>query len=223
MQNGKEMKVNSIFTSIDGEINAWYQGRISTFVRLQGCNLRCEYCDTLYAQTYNPLVYNPSPHQIFDMLEKQGCKNVTITGGEPLLQKSELKILLDLLVQARYEVSVETNGTIAPITGYDPVVSYVVDYKCPSAGKEAVNAMEDNLFLDLTAFDFIKFVIGNELDYEFAKLKFSQLSSEGCEAVFAMSLHGKEVMHKDLVDWLIRDRLYDVVLNVQIHKLIGVQ
>jgi len=217
------MKVNSIFTSIDGEINAWYQGRISTFVRLQGCNLRCEYCDTLYAQDYSPFVYTPTPYQVFDILEKTGCKNVTITGGEPLLQKSELKILLDLLVENRYQISVETNGTISPIKGYEPVVSYVVDYKCPSAGKQAISAMDDSLFLDLTAFDFIKFVIGNELDYEFAKMKFLQLLSKDCEAVFAMSLHGKEVMHKDLVNWLIRDRLFDVAVNVQIHKLIGVQ
>ena len=103
------MKIRSIFTSVDGEINDFHQGRLSVFVRLAGCNLNCSYCDTKYAQSIKAGT-EKSISEIVSNVCKFNLDKVTITGGEPLLQADEVKILIKELSTKGKKITIETNG-----------------------------------------------------------------------------------------------------------------
>ena len=102
------MRVTEIFYSIQGEVSGI--GEPTIFVRLQGCNLKCEWCDSKYSWV--------SPYQVLtvqdviNQIKEYKCKNIVITGGEPLLQQDELISLLGHLYD--YQITIETNGTIKP-------------------------------------------------------------------------------------------------------------
>jgi 7-carboxy-7-deazaguanine synthase len=148
------MKVVEIFHSIDGEgIRA---GELATFVRLAGCNLRCSYCDTAYAQE-NWQGATMGVEEICACVDSIGCKNVTLTGGEPLLW-AEAKTLIWGLSMRGYSVNVETNGSF-DITDLVtlPNVIVTMDYKCPSSGVE--NAMRLENLGKLREQDVLKFVV----------------------------------------------------------------
>ena len=361
------MKVYEIFRSIDGEVNACHQGRISTFVRFAGCNLRCSYCfaslpgeielkvitakkrfkplaavkpgDSLvtlhpwsrklvttkvkcasireastvetvsagifkflatpdhrvYTQRglvricdlkssdklvysshevsygkkvdrdltflpvkhfrlkYNDLtrstrVFNiqcePYPtfllngfwvhncdieeaqrvdgatdmtiDEIVEEIKELGCRKVTLTGGEPLLQKDFFDLTKRLSME-RYDVSVETNGTL-PLVGFG-VKSWVVDFKLPSSGEyEKVNR---KIFKSLRPCDFVKFVVNDKLDFEYALHEAHSLRTSGCRAQFAFSPVYDVLDPRELYSWLVEHNFFDAILNVQIHKMIG--
>ena len=107
------MFVADIFESFHGEVNGHHQGRLVTFIRLSGCNLRCPYCDTkeTWDQLYGECL---SPLQILDRVKKFGNSHICLTGGEPLIgDKSVLVDLLHILSENGFKISVETNGTIS--------------------------------------------------------------------------------------------------------------
>ncbi len=118
-----------------------------------------------------------------------------------------------------YGVTVETNGSykIPDL----PFVRWIVDYKCPSAGEEAVKAMNINNFMALSNNDFVKFVIGDKADYEFAKSKLFLLENKGCRATFAIGIHSTKISYNNLIHWLKDDKLYRVIINAQLHKLLN--
>ena len=118
------MNVIEIFSSIEGE--GTRAGELCTFIRLAECNLRCSYCDTEYSFTGGKEM---SVEEIMQVVDGYGNYNVTITGGEPLLQ--DLTELLN--VMNKYFVNIETNGSINPVVSYGnyPNVIFTVDYKCP--------------------------------------------------------------------------------------------
>ena len=209
------MKILSIFNSIDGEVNKYYQGCFSTFIRFSGCNLFCDYCDTKRSWGSDAGI-EMTPKQIFDEVEKIGCKKVTITGGEPLLQdRVELLSLLHLLDISSYEISIETNGTI-PITGWGwPVGSWIVDYKSSSVGHPFERKCD---YKKLSQNDWVKFVIGSREEYEeiLPMLK----ESEKWEANIAVSSMYKILDPAELVEWLQKDKLFYCVVNLQLHKYI---
>lgn len=212
------MKVYSIFVSIDGEINKFYQGCFSTFVRLSGCNIQCVYCDTRYALLPSS-GRDMSVNQLIQRVGELGCKKVTITGGEPLLQKDELEQFCIELHRLGYNISIETNGTIIPPQDWH--VNWVVDYKLPSSGEFA--RMRDACFIDLDGDDFVKFVVGGDLDYELAIDVMRRFQNKGCKAKFAFSpLHGR-LAPAVLTGWMIKDRLFGCLLNVQLHKYIDLK
>lgn len=104
------IKVNEIFTSIDGEgIRSGYP---VTFIRLFDCNLRCSYCDTMYAVEGNDY-RNMSISDIISMVNQLGYRRITLTGGEPLLHKEEVYPLLEELITLGYEINIETNGAVS--------------------------------------------------------------------------------------------------------------
>ena len=145
------MVVNEIFNSIDGE--GLRPGELATFIRLAGCNLRCSYCDTLYA--LNP--ENGSVmtvEQIMQEIEKYRCKNITLTGGEPLIHK-DCDSLINELVNNNYNVNIETNGAV-DISDYINKCLITMDYKLPSSNMEGFMIL-DNLE-KLTENDALKFV-----------------------------------------------------------------
>jgi len=217
------MKIYEIFQSIDGEVNAFHQGCITTFIRLAGCCLNCTYCDTQYAMDPDSGT-EMSINEIVNKVRELGGTKVTITGGEPLMQAEELSKLTKKLWHLRFKISVETNGTLP--MNLPGVGSWVADFKLPSSGN--YDKMDYDLFRHLVKLDYIKFVIMDENDYLTAIREKNYLQSIGCHANFAFSpMFGpqstpiNEIKHK-LVEWLIRDKVFDAIVNVQIHKLLGV-
>lgn len=150
------MRVNEIFYSIDGEgITA---GAPSVFIRLAGCNLKCSYCDTSYALSFSD-GEEKTISEIIEEIKKYNCKNITLTGGEPLIHK-DIDKLICKLVSSDYKVNIETNGSI-DIKPYllDNVV-ITMDWKTPTS-KEEKRMRYDNL-LTLRQGDVLKIVMSDE-------------------------------------------------------------
>jgi len=208
------MKINEIFLSIDGEVNSFGgQGIWSTFIRFQGCNLNCSYCDTLQAQ--NPAKgYEMSIDEIVRQADNIGCRKVTITGGEPFFQSEDLYHLEEELINRRYKISIETNGSYHLWGCKSPVI---MDYKLPSSGQE--DKMDLSNFFVLRSIDYIKFVIGSKEDYDRAR----EILSRAAKAKLAFSPDLNILSANTLMDWMKKDKLFNVQLNVQLHKLMQVK
>lgn len=203
----QRLKLTEIFLSLQGEARG--VGLATVFVRLTGCPLRCQYCDTAYA------FYGGQWAGIDDIVEQvrnYGVSNVCVTGGEPLAQKRCVQ-LLDKLLDAGLNVSLETSGAI-DISSVDPRVSRVVDIKTPDSGECAQNLWTN---LDqLTPNDQLKFVICSESDYQWAKAKLFEFSLHGrCEVLFSPSY--SQIAPRQLAEWIIADRL-PVRFQMQLHK-----
>ncbi len=205
-----QLRITEIFHSLQGE--AATVGLPTAFVRLTGCPLRCQYCDTEYAFSGGELI------ELEEILRQVGTKKVryvTVTGGEPLAQPDCLG-LLQRLCDADYRVSLETSGAI-DTSGVDERVSVVLDLKTPGSGELSRN-LYDNIAL-LKPIDQVKFVICNREDYEWAKFKLDEylLRDRVSEVLFSAS-HG-ELESVVLAQWILDDGL-DVRLQVQLHKLL---
>ena len=203
------LKLTEIFLSLQGE--ARDAGWPSVFVRLTGCPLRCQYCDTAYA------FHGGEWWEIDAILAevaRHGVRHVCVTGGEPLAQKRCIS-LLQRLCEAGYAVSLETSGAL-DIGEVDPRVSRIVDIKTPGSGEVARNRWE-NLPL-LTAHDQVKFVICSREDYEWARdiLAEHHLHAR-CDVLFSPSY--TQVDPRALADWIVADRL-PVRFQLQLHKLL---
>lgn len=210
------MKINiySIFLSIDGEVNKYHQGRMTVFVRLAGCNIKCLYCDTKYARTKE----SGNLMEVEEVIEKikvHGCKKITITGGEPLLQSIALGEMVKKLRDLDYKITIETNGTCpANIDG----ASYVMDWKLPSSGMERFMLFSNFLFLKKD--DFVKFVVCDEVDLAQAIKIMSFLKEYGVLATFAFSPVFGQFSPAELFEKLEEHKILDVVVNLQLHKYI---
>jgi 7-carboxy-7-deazaguanine synthase len=203
------MKVCEIFTSIQGE--STYAGMPCTFVRTTGCNLRCSYCDTVYAYEEGTEL---TEDEIVGRIREAGLETVEITGGEPLLQKGVMSLVRRLL-DSGYRVLIETNGS-QDIRGMDRRSVIVLDVKTPGSGVSGT-LLQSNLEF-LKDEDEVKFVITSKEDYEWAKnfvLKHSL--TEKCTVLFspAFGMLDPSALSK----WIMRDRL-NVRLNLQLHKYI---
>jgi 7-carboxy-7-deazaguanine synthase len=203
------LKITEVFLSLQGE--ARDAGWPTVFVRLTGCPLRCQYCDTTYS------FFGGEWRSIDDLLAEvaaHGVRHVCVTGGEPLSQKRCLDLLRRLCDQG-YVVSLETSGAI-DIADVDPRVSRVLDIKTPGSAEVARNRWE-NLPL-LTAHDQIKFVICAREDYEWSRevLREHRLH-ERCDVLFSPSKD--QVSARDLADWIVADRL-PVKFQMQLHKIL---
>lgn len=218
------MRIHSIFRSVDGEVNQWGQGTLTTFVRLQGCNLDCSYCDTKKSQNPNSGVEISIP-ELIEKVEKTGVgkHKLTITGGEPYLQKKELAEFFDQFFERNpfVEISIETNGTFKPCW-YS--VCHIIDYKLPSSGMEKYMYLDH--YKDLLEKDFVKFVIMNKSDFIAACAVMKDLKNDvriKCRARFAFSpVHGR-LDPGTLMSWMFDNKVYDAVLNVQLHKLLDLE
>lgn len=230
------MKVNEIFSSIEGEGKR--AGLPCVFIRLHGCNLNCSYCDTRYSCDGEEYEI----HSVEDILARVkeislGCRNVTVTGGEPLIHSGIAK-LLQALVDNGYHVNVETNGTeppapieikpsgwksvdlrhIVPEPDYDETcgsIFYTMDWKCKSSGME--DKMDIHNVNALTDKDVLKFVVGSEEDMNGALQVIEQMTSK--PQVFFSPVFGK-IEPVQIVDYLQKHRLYDCRVQLQLHKLI---
>jgi 7-carboxy-7-deazaguanine synthase len=203
------LKITEIFLSLQGE--ARDAGWPTVFVRLTGCPLRCQYCDTAYA------FFGGEWRDIDGILAEvasHGVRHVCVTGGEPLAQKRCLD-LLRRLCDAGYRVSLETSGAI-DVSDVDPRVSRVLDIKTPGSVEVERNRWE-NLPL-LSAHDQIKFVICSRDDYDWARgIVAEHRLSERCDVLFSPSK--SEISARDLADWIVQDRL-PVKFQMQLHKVL---
>ena len=203
------LKITEIFLSLQGESSL--VGWPTVFVRLTGCPLRCQYCDTAYAFYGGEW---KSLDAVLTEVSRHGVRHVCVTGGEPLAQKS-CPTLLERLCDAGYQVSLETSGAI-DIAPVDARVIRVVDIKTPGSREEARNRWE-NLAL-LTPRDEIKFVLCSREDYDWAKRIVEQYGlGARCTVLFSPS-HG-QLEPTALADWIVAERL-PVRMQLQLHKLL---
>ncbi len=214
------MKVVEKFISINGEGKR--AGELAVFVRFKGCNLRCSYCDTLWALEPNCPFSEETPEEITNYILKTKIKNVTLTGGEPLIQ-SEIKRLIELILSSNKEIrlEIETNGAV-PLKDFidnsSSRLSFTMDYKLPSSGFE--NFMNLVNFQYLTKNDSVKFVVGSMEDLFKAKQIIEQfdLITKGI-TIFFSPVFGKIELTK-IVDFIKENTLNDVKMQLQMHKYI---
>jgi len=203
------LKITEIFFSLQGETRT--VGLPTIFIRLTGCPLRCQYCDTAYAFSGGK---NISIDEILKTLLKYNTKYVTVTGGEPLAQK-ECLLLLTQLCDRGYWVSLETSGAISTVD-VDPRVVKIVDIKTPASLESSKNNFENIAYL--LPQDQIKFVICDRADYEWSKKIMDQFKLiEKCEVLFSPSY--QQLSYADLADWILKDQL-SVRFQIQLHKVI---
>lgn len=160
------MKINEIFYSIQGE--GVYAGVPTAFIRLQGCNLRCSYCDTKYAQDLTAGGKHMSAREIVSEVIRVAPEAgwVCITGGEPLLQAQEVRLLVEGLHKMDYKAEIETNGSYPRPVEWD-VDSWVPDIKCPCSG--VASAMRYNEQWLYGPNDQVKFVVATEEDLSYVE------------------------------------------------------
>ena len=204
------LRITEIFHSLQGESKT--VGIPTVFVRLTGCPLRCQYCDTAYAFDGGEVMQLDA---IKAVLEEYSCDYVTVTGGEPLAQPNCLS-LLEQLCDAGYNVSLETSGAM-PIEQVDKRVSIVMDLKTPASQEVEKNRYENIAFLKPS--DQVKFVICDEKDYLWSKAKLDQydLRAKVNEILFSPSF--EEIEPAQLAEWILRDKL-KIRMQMQLHKQI---
>src|SRR6201996_2408545 len=207
------LTINEIFYSIQGE--STFAGQPCVFVRLTGCDLRCTYCDTEYA------FYEGKRRSLDDSIAEvrtHPCKLVEVTGGEPLLQK-RVHTLMSRLADEGYTVLIETRGGHDISLG-DKRVHRIMDLKTPSSGEVARNRMENLPLLGVR--DEVKFVIGSEEDYAWAKAQVLAGIpgwADRVNAILFSPVFGK-MTPLDLATRIMADALPRVRMQIQMHKLI---
>ena len=203
------IKINEIFFSLQGESSRI--GLPTVFIRLTGCPMRCNYCDTAYAFNGGE---NLTIHAILAKVASYKTQYITVTGGEPLAQRECLD-LLTILCDSSYEVSLETGGALS-IKDVDPRVKVILDIKTPGSG-EVKNYHWPNLNY-LKAKDEIKLVITDHEDYLWAKNTIQEKNLLGnFDILFSPSF--EQVESQDLAEWILKDQL-PVRLQLQLHKIL---
>lgn len=204
------LRITEIFFSLQGETRTI--GVPTVFVRLTGCPLRCDYCDTEYAFHGGERMTLAA---ILEQVAQYRPRYVTVTGGEPLAQPNCWPLLV-ALCDSGYEVSLETSGAI-DMSGIDARVIKVMDLKTPASGELSRNRYE-NIDL-LLPHDQVKFVICDRQDYEWSRLQIDQwrLHERVSEVLFSPSFGQQNAT--ELAEWILRDNL-PVRFQLQLHKLL---
>ena len=203
------LRLTEIFHSLQGEADT--VGIPTVFVRLTGCPLRCQYCDTAYAFEGGEWWELAA---ILERVRELGARYVCVTGGEPLAQKGCLQ-LLRALADAGYRVSLETSGAM-PIEAVDARVIRVVDIKTPGSGEQHRNRYEQLALLRPE--EQIKFVLCDRADYEGSRETCERLAlAQRCGVLFSPS--HEQLPARQLADWILADRL-PVRFQLQLHKIL---
>ena len=204
------LRITEIFLSLQGEANT--VGYPTVFVRLTGCPLRCQYCDSAYAFSGGEI---ETLADIVDQVASYNVSRVTVTGGEPLAQLGVFA-LMTALVDRQFSVSLETSGAL-PVDRVDPRVIKVLDIKTPGSAEVHRN-LWDNI-AHLQPHDQIKFVVCSRGDYDWARIKCDQyqLFDRVADVLFSPS-HGA-LDPSELADWIVADRL-PARMQMQLHKLL---
>lgn len=209
------MKISEIFYSIEGE-GLWI-GKPEIFIRLSGCNLRCKWCDTAYSWKEGKEM---GIEEIMKKIIDYETEYVSITGGEPLLQRTELYELIKRLKSENYKVQINTNGTIYDGLIFELVDLISMDCKCPSSGmKSDIEVLKRTIryFGEKTQ---IKFVVSDLRDLGFAYKVIAELLevNDRFEIIFQLEWNSKKKW-KDIVESIKISSLRCRVLP-QIQKII---
>jgi 7-carboxy-7-deazaguanine synthase len=203
------LRITEIFYSLQGESNT--VGLPTVFIRLTGCPLRCVYCDTAYAFSGGKKI---EISEIIAQVEQYGTRYVTITGGEPLVQPACLELMTQLLDKG-YFVSLETSGAL-DMSLVDSRVVKVMDLKTPGSGELSKNLYQNIHHLNYK--DQVKFVIGNDEDYDWSKAAITEYELPGrCEILFSPVMGQQDPT--ELAEKILQDRL-PVRFQIQLHKLL---
>ncbi|MBR4786117.1 MAG: radical SAM protein [Fibrobacter sp.] len=217
------MKVSEIFKSIEGE--GLRTGLAAVFVRLHGCNLRCSYCDSMYAvegDDYKTMSVDEVIAAVESYRDGSSVNSVTLTGGEPLLHQ-DVDELLARLSKSGFLVNVETNGTV-PCKWQLPGLFYTMDWKCKSSGMSSKMKMEN--IETLGAQDALKFVVGSIEDLEEAESVVVRLSqskvANAMPHIFISPVFGT-LPYERIVEWMLGSRAMtenNARFQVQMHKIV---
>jgi len=185
------VKVSEIFYSIEGE--GIEIGRPQIFIRLAMCNLRCAWCDTKYSWNNGKEM---TVSEIINEIAKYPCKSVSITGGEPLLQREELFELIQWLKKLGYWIQINTNGTIYDEKIFELVDLVSMDCKCPSSGmKSDFDTLKKTKGLFASKSQF-KLIISDEEDYRFAKNVVRTLLQGASKVIFQPEWNSRKFAKK---------------------------
>jgi len=219
------MQISEIYKSLQGE--STYAGLACVFVRLTGCNLRCTWCDSEFS--FHGGRKMPLEEVLAEVARLSPTGGlVEITGGEPMLQEREVIPLMEQLLDADYQVLLETSGE-RPLARVPKQVVKIVDVKCPHSGEPNTFALEN--LEALRPHDELKFVLADRTDYEFARdFVLSHDLAERVNAIlfspaFEKSASGaRDTSHclldpQELAQWILADNV-PARLSLQIHKLI---
>lgn len=207
------MRVIEKFVSINGE--GVKSGELSVFIRFEGCNLRCSYCDTTYS-FINPIYEDLEVLDIVDYILSTKIKNVTLTGGEPLLQKDIYK-LLEEFSKYDLEVEIETNGSISIKDFNFNNVSFTLDYKTPSSKMEKFMNLDNYKYLKRK--DTIKFVCGSIDDLNTSKNIMDKYNLyDKCNLIISPIFNSLPL--ETYVSFMISNNMNNVRFGLQIHKII---
>lgn len=210
-------KVAEIFTSINGEgIKA---GQLAVFVRFAGCNMACNYCDTMWANEKDAEYELMTEEEIYKRIKQTGIRNVTITGGEPLYREGIKEFLTLLAGDESLEAEIETNGGV-DLTDFAGIVnrpSFTMDYKLPGSGMEKAMKLGNFDVLDMR--DTVKFVVSNEQDLIKTKELIEKYNlADRCNCIISPVFGRIEPV--EIVEFMQRNCMNKIRMQLQLHKII---
>lgn len=210
-------KVVEKFVSINGEAQA--AGELACFIRFAGCNLNCSYCDTQWANTEHAPYEIMSEEELYAYIKETGVHNVTLTGGEPLMQETIGRLLRMLARDDTLRIEIETNGSVslAPYADIGDNIVFTLDYKLPGSGMEA-HMLTDN-YQYLSKRDTVKFVVSDAYDLDVARGVIGKYRLTEKAQVYLSSAFAR-IAPKDIVEYMIRYNMEQVKLQLQMHKFI---
>ncbi len=204
------IKLSEIFCSLQGE--STFAGFPCVFIRFAGCNLRCSYCDARYA--FNSELCLSVAEIISEIKKWKHVKLVEITGGEPLLQKSECILLIEELHRNNYTILMETNGSYS-IEDVPEYVHRIIDVKCPDSGSGKSFNMDNLRYI--TQNDEVKFVLSSIDDYRFSKEFVKENTINTGNILF--SVNTDKLILSEIADRIVSDQL-NVRMQLQMHKYV---
>lgn len=210
-------KVVEKFVSINGEGKR--AGQLAVFIRFAGCNLDCDYCDTAWANKSDVSYEEMTEFEIYDYIKATGIRNVTLTGGEPLLRENIDKLLRILSSDKSIRTEIETNGSveIEQFREISDNISFTIDYKLPGSAMEKY--MELSNYDNLNMQDTVKFVVSDIADLERAKEIIDEKGlTEKC-SVYISPVFGK-IEPETMVNFMEENKMNDVNMQLQLHKII---
>jgi len=210
-------KVVEKFISINGEGRLC--GQLAVFIRFAGCNLNCSYCDTAWANKNNTPFELMTAKDIYDYINATKVRNITLTGGEPLIQEGIIELLQVLSEDKELHVEIETNGSVSlnEFMNIENPPSFTMDYKLPSSGMEQMMCL-DNL-KNLTNKDTLKFVSGSLEDLQKAKQIIDNFKLINKTNIYISPVFGKIEMDS-IVEFMKDNEMNGVNLQIQLHKVI---
>jgi 7-carboxy-7-deazaguanine synthase len=221
MKKARLVKVNfkvvEKFISVNGE--GPLSGQLVVFIRFAGCNLSCSYCDTTWANNEDVSYDFMTSDDIYKHIKLTGIRNITLTGGEPLLQEGIIELLELLSKDTSLHVEIETNGSVSldKFLNIENRPSFTMDYKLPSSNME--DTMNLNNFKYLSDRDTVKFVSGSMADLQKAKFIIDEYELSDKTNVYISPVFG-QIDPEHIVEFMKDNKMNGVNLQIQLHKII---